>query len=54
SCVLSTAAGKRNVTSDAELGMLLDRKEVFEGRGIGWKSGAATRARMPWMTGQCG
>ncbi|KAH9051384.1 SNF2-family ATP dependent chromatin remodeling factor snf21 [Lactarius deliciosus] len=40
--VPSTAAGKRSVISDAELDMLLDRrKEVFEGRGIGWKSGAA-------------
>ena len=36
--VPSTAAGKR---SDAELDMPLDRcKEVFEGRGVGWKSGA--------------
>ncbi|KAH9960330.1 P-loop containing nucleoside triphosphate hydrolase protein [Russula compacta] len=40
--VLSTAAGKHSVISDAELDMLLDRrKEVFEGRGVGWKSGAA-------------
>ncbi|KAH9009313.1 SNF2-family ATP dependent chromatin remodeling factor snf21 [Lactarius hengduanensis] len=40
--VPSTAAGKRSVISDAELDMLLDRrKEVFEGRGAGWKSGAA-------------
>ncbi len=40
--VPSTAAGKRSVISDAELDMLLDRrKEVFEGRGVGWKSGAA-------------
>ena len=40
--VPSTAAGKRSVISDAELEMLLDRrKEVFEGRGVGWKSGAA-------------
>jgi ATP-dependent DNA helicase len=39
--VPSTAAGKRSVISDAELDMLLDRrKEVFEGRGVGWKSGA--------------
>ncbi|KAI0251647.1 SNF2 family N-terminal domain-containing protein [Lactifluus subvellereus] len=38
--VPSTAAGKRSVISDAELDMLLDRrKEVFEGRGVGWKSG---------------
>ncbi|KAI0300001.1 SNF2 family N-terminal domain-containing protein [Multifurca ochricompacta] len=38
--VPSTAAGKRSVISDAELDMLLDRrKEVFEGRGLGWKSG---------------
>jgi ATP-dependent DNA helicase len=36
----STAAGKRSITSDAELGMLLDRrKEVFEGHGVDWKSG---------------
>ena len=40
--VQSNAAGKRSVISDAELDMLLDRrKEVFEGRGVGWKSGAA-------------
>ena len=40
--VPSTAAGKRSVISDTELDMLLDRrKEVFEGRGVGWKSGAA-------------
>jgi ATP-dependent DNA helicase len=39
--VQSNAAGKRSVISDAELEMLLDRrKEVFEGRGVGWKSGA--------------
>jgi ATP-dependent DNA helicase len=38
--VSSTAAGKRSIISDAELDMLLDRrKEVFEGRGVGWKSG---------------
>ena len=38
--VSSTAAGKRGIISDAELDMLLDRrKEVFEGRGVGWKSG---------------
>ena len=38
--VPSTAAGKRSIISDAELDMLLDRrKEVFEGRGVGWKSG---------------
>ncbi len=45
--VQSTAAGKRSVISDAELDVLLDRrKEVFEGRGVGWKSGAAaTKAR---------
>ncbi|KAH9970340.1 SNF2 family N-terminal domain-containing protein [Russula compacta] len=42
--VQSTAAGKRSVISDAELEMLLDRrKEVFEGRGVGWKSGAAAK-----------
>ena len=40
--VQSTAAGKRGIISDAELDMLLDRrKEVFEGRRVGWKSGAA-------------
>ena len=40
--VQSTAAGKRGIISDAELDMLLDRrKEVFEGRRVGWKSGKA-------------
>ncbi|KAH9996177.1 hypothetical protein BJV74DRAFT_828699, partial [Russula compacta] len=40
--VQSTATGKRSVISDAELDMLLiRRKEVFEGRGVGRKSGAA-------------
>ncbi|KAH9973639.1 hypothetical protein BJV74DRAFT_864200 [Russula compacta] len=40
--VQSTAVGKRSVISDAELDILLDRrKEVFEGRGVGWKSDAA-------------
>jgi ATP-dependent DNA helicase len=40
--VQSTAAGKRGVISDAELDVLLDRRrEVFEGRGVGWKSGAS-------------
>jgi ATP-dependent DNA helicase len=40
--VQNTAAGKRGVISDAELDTLLDRcKEVFEGRGVGWKSGAS-------------
>ena len=40
--VQSTAAGKRSVISDAELEMLLDRrKEVFEGRRVGWKSSKA-------------
>ena len=44
--VPSTAAGKRSVISDAELDMLLDRrKEVFEGRGVGWKSGAEAAAK---------
>ncbi|KAH9172408.1 hypothetical protein EDB89DRAFT_2242872 [Lactarius sanguifluus] len=38
----STAAGKRGVISDTELDILLDRcKEVFEGRGVGWKGGTA-------------
>ena len=37
-------ASKRGVISDAELEMLLDRrKEVFEGRGVGWKSGASVK-----------
>jgi ATP-dependent DNA helicase len=40
--VQNTAAGKRGVISDAELDTLLDRrKEVFEGRGVGWKSGVS-------------
>jgi ATP-dependent DNA helicase len=40
--VQNTVDGKRGVISDAELDILLDRrKEVFEGRGVGWKSGAA-------------
>lgn len=40
--VQNTASGKRGIISDAELDMLLDRrKEVFEGRGVGWKSGAS-------------
>jgi ATP-dependent DNA helicase len=35
----NTTAGKRGVISDAELDTLLDRrKEVFEGRGVGWKA----------------
>ena len=41
--VQNTVDGKRGVISDAELDILLDRrKEVFEGRGVGWKSGAAS------------
>ena len=37
-------ASKRGVISDADLEMLLDRrKEVFEGRGVGWKSGASVK-----------
>jgi ATP-dependent DNA helicase len=41
--VQSSAAGKRGIISDAELDMLLDRrKEVFEGRRVGWKSGGAS------------
>jgi len=41
--VQNTASGKRGIISDAELDMLLDRrKEVFEGRGVGWKSGHAS------------
>jgi ATP-dependent DNA helicase len=40
--VENTVDGKRGVISDAELDILLDRrKEVFEGRGVGWKSSAA-------------
>jgi len=42
--VQNTVAGKRGVISDAELDVLLDRrKEVFEGRGVGWKSGASVK-----------
>ena len=42
--VQDTDDGKRGVISDAELEMLLDRrKEVFEGRGAGWKSGALVK-----------
>ncbi|KAI9439191.1 SNF2-family ATP dependent chromatin remodeling factor snf21 [Lactarius indigo] len=44
--VPSTAAGKRSVISDAELDMLLDRrKEVFEGRGVGWGAETPRRRR---------
>jgi len=44
--VQNTASGKRGIISDAELDMLLDRrKEVFEGRGVGWKSGASAGDR---------
>ncbi len=44
--VQNTASGKRGIISDAELDMLLDRrKEVFEGRGVGWKSGAPVKNR---------
>ena len=44
--VQNTATGKRGIISDAELDMLLDRrKEVFEGRGVGWKSGASVKDR---------
>jgi ATP-dependent DNA helicase len=44
--VQNTATGKRGVINDAELDMLLDRrKEVFEGRGVGWKSGASVTNR---------
>jgi ATP-dependent DNA helicase len=43
--VQSTAAGKRGIISDAELDMLLDRrKEVFDGRRVGWKSGKAAKS----------
>lgn len=44
--VQNTAAGKRGIINDAELDMLLDRrKEVFEGRGVGWKSGASASVK---------
>ena len=44
--VQNSAAGKHGVISDAELDVLLDRrKEVFEGRGVGWKSGASSVGR---------
>jgi ATP-dependent DNA helicase len=43
--VQNNAAGKRSVISDAELDMLLGRKEVFEGRGVCWKSGAVAAAK---------
>ncbi len=44
--VQNTADGKRGIISDAELDMLLDhREEVFEGRGVGWKSGASVKNR---------
>jgi ATP-dependent DNA helicase len=43
--VQSSAAGKRGIISDSELDMLLDRrKEVFEGRRVGWKSGKAAKS----------
>ena len=43
--VQSTGAGKRGIISDAELDMLLDRrKEVFEGRRVGWKSSGAAKS----------
>ena len=50
--VPSTAAGTRSVISDAELDMmpLGSCKEVFEGRGVGWKSGAeATKEELTWV-----
>ncbi|KAH9953446.1 SNF2 family N-terminal domain-containing protein [Russula dissimulans] len=44
--VQSTAADKRGIMSEAELEMLLDRRrEVFEGRGVGWKSGAVVKGK---------
>ncbi len=44
--VQNTADGKRGIISDAELDMLLDRrKEIFEGRGVGWKSAASVKNR---------
>jgi len=43
--VQSLPAGKRGIINDAELDMLFDRrKEVFEGRRVGWKSGKAARS----------
>ncbi|KAH9051105.1 hypothetical protein EDB83DRAFT_2676511 [Lactarius deliciosus] len=43
--VMDEDEDRRSVISDAELDMLLDRrKEVFEGRGVGRKSGAVARA----------
>jgi len=50
--VQNTAAGKRGVISDAELDVLLDRrKEVFEGRGVGWKSSASVKNRRSGAVG---
>ncbi len=50
--VQNTADGKRGIISDAELDMLLDRrKEVFEGRGVGWKSGASVKNRSVVVAG---
>jgi len=44
--VQGTAAGKRGIISEDELEMLLDRRaEVFEGRGVGWKSGAVVKGK---------
>ena len=54
----SSAAGKRSIISDAELDVLLDRrKEVFEGRRVGWKSGkaarVASRSLLPGLSARC-
>jgi ATP-dependent DNA helicase len=50
--VQNTADSKRGIISDAELDMLLDRrKEVFEGRGVGWKSGASVKNRSAVVPG---
>jgi ATP-dependent DNA helicase len=53
--VPSTAAGKRSIISDAELDLLLDRrKEVFEGRGVGWKSGKSAHTSKSAIGGGVG
>jgi ATP-dependent DNA helicase len=50
--VQNTVTGKRGIISDAELDMLLDRrKEVFEGRGVGWKSGPSASASVKNRSG---
>lgn len=50
--VQNTVAGKRGVISDADLDVLLDRrKEVFEGRGVGWSSGASAKGSRGGVVG---